>query len=122
MDDDDSFDGGAEGGEGGDAGNSTVFVGGLDPALVEADLRKYFEPFGELVYVKIPAGKGCGFVQFVHRSCAEQSIAQLNGTAVGASRVRLSWVRSNSSAAGRGGGGGGVVGFNGTGPGGGGGV
>ena len=53
---------GENGGDGGDAGNSTVFVGGLDPSLTEADLRKHFEPFGELIYVKIPAGKGCGFV------------------------------------------------------------
>eukprot|EP00740_Mantoniella_antarctica_P003924 CAMPEP_0181358212 /NCGR_PEP_ID=MMETSP1106-20121128/5389_1 /TAXON_ID=81844 /ORGANISM="Mantoniella antarctica, Strain SL-175" /LENGTH=450 /DNA_ID=CAMNT_0023471157 /DNA_START=325 /DNA_END=1677 /DNA_ORIENTATION=- len=97
--------GGASGGGGGSAvaeggdetGNSTVFVGGLDPALMDVDLKQYFEPFGELVYVKIPAGKGCGFVQYVHRSCAEQAITQLNGSTIGASRVRLSWVRSNAS-------------------------
>lgn len=33
----------------------------------EADLRTVFGQFGELLYVKIPVGKGCGFVQFMHR-------------------------------------------------------
>ena len=51
--------------------NSTVFVGGLDSALTEPDLRTHFEAFGDLVYVKIPAGKGCGFVQFTQRANAE---------------------------------------------------
>jgi RNA recognition motif-containing protein len=44
-----------------------IFVGGLDPAVGDEDLRNVFGQFGELVYVKIPAGKGCGFVQFTHR-------------------------------------------------------
>ena len=78
--------------------NSTVFVGGLDPTLTEPDLRTHFEAFGELVYVKIPAGKGCGFVQFTQRANAEASIQALNGTMMGASRVRLSWVRSGGGA------------------------
>ena len=78
--------------------NSTVFVGGLDSALTEPDLRTHFEAFGDLVYVKIPAGKGCGFVQFTQRANAEASIQALNGTMIGASRVRLSWVRSGGGA------------------------
>lgn len=41
-----------------------IFVGGLDPNVTEEELRQIFAQFGELVYVKIPAAKGCGFVQF----------------------------------------------------------
>ena len=44
-----------------------IFVGGLDPAGGDEELKSVFGQFGELVYVKIPAGKGCGFVQFTHR-------------------------------------------------------
>jgi RNA recognition motif-containing protein len=44
-----------------------VFVGALDPSVSEEQLRAVFAPFGELVYVKIPLGKNCGFVQFVSR-------------------------------------------------------
>jgi hypothetical protein len=79
-----------------DPTNTTVFVGGLDAAVSEDELRSVFERFGELVYVKIPHGKNCGFVQFVHRACAEDAIAGANGTTVGRQQVRLSWGRSNS--------------------------
>jgi hypothetical protein len=64
--------------------------------VTEDELRSVFERFGELVYVKIPHGKNCGFVQFVHRACAEDAIAGANGATVGRQQVRLSWGRSNS--------------------------
>ena len=79
-----------------DPTNTTVFVGGLDAAVTEDELRAVFDRFGELVYVKIPHGKNCGFVQFVHRACAEAAIAGANGAMVGRQQVRLSWGRSNS--------------------------
>jgi RNA recognition motif-containing protein len=50
-----------------DPNNTTIFVGGLDPAVGDEELKAVFGQFGELVYVKIPVGKGCGFVQFTHR-------------------------------------------------------
>lgn len=33
----------------------------------DEDLRQPFSQFGEIVSVKIPAGKACGFVQFANR-------------------------------------------------------
>jgi RNA recognition motif-containing protein len=39
-----------------DSTNTTVFVGGLDGNVGEEELRSHFAPYGELVYVKIPAG------------------------------------------------------------------
>jgi len=44
--------------------------------------------------VKIPVGKGCGFVQFADRKSAEDAIESLNGTVIGKNTVRLSWGRS----------------------------
>lgn len=85
-----------------DPRNTTVFVGGLDPTVNEDDLRRAFQLFGELIYVKVPPGKGCGFVQYVHRPCAEAALMQMQGQYVGKQPVRLSWGRS----AGRGGAGG----------------
>lgn len=41
-----------------------IFVGNLDPNITEEELKQTFLQFGEIAYVKIPAGKGCGFVQF----------------------------------------------------------
>ena len=77
---------------------ATVFVGGLDPSVRESDLCSLFEKMGTLVYVKIPKGRGCGFVQFEARASAEAAIAALNGARVGAagSKMRLSWVRANN--------------------------
>ncbi|KAG0235043.1 tRNA selenocysteine 1-associated protein 1 [Actinomortierella wolfii] len=79
-----------------DPNNTTVFVGGLSGVAHEEELRNCFSMFGEITYVKIPPGKGCGFVQFVHRQSAEMAINQMNGFQIGNSRVRLSWGRAQS--------------------------
>ncbi|KAL1915152.1 uncharacterized protein VTP21DRAFT_7633 [Calcarisporiella thermophila] len=76
------------------ATNTTVFVGGLSSTVREDELRAVFAPFGEITYVKIPQGKGCGFVQYVHRASAEMAISQMNSALLGGSRIRLSWGRS----------------------------
>ncbi|KAL0865198.1 hypothetical protein Bca101_044316 [Brassica carinata] len=56
----------------GDSNNSTM-----------KDLRQPFTQFGEVVSVKIPVGKGCGFVQFDNRKSADDAIQSLNGTVIG---------------------------------------
>ncbi|ODV94333.1 hypothetical protein PACTADRAFT_51193 [Pachysolen tannophilus NRRL Y-2460] len=78
-----------------DPNNTTVFVGGLASGVPEDTLITLFEPFGTIVNVKIPPGKGCGFVKFAKREDAEQAIAGMQGFIIGGSRVRLSWGRSN---------------------------
>lgn len=44
-----------------------IFVGNLDPNVAEEELRQTFLHFGEIINVKIPVGRGCGFVQFAAR-------------------------------------------------------
>ncbi|CAM8955723.1 unnamed protein product [Rhodiola kirilowii] len=80
-----------------DPNNTTIFVGGLDTSVTEELLRQVFQPYGELIHVKIPAGKRCGFVQYADRSTAEQALSILNGTIIGGQSVRLSWGRSPSN-------------------------
>ncbi|KAG9159598.1 hypothetical protein Leryth_013581 [Lithospermum erythrorhizon] len=80
-----------------DPNNTTIFVGGLDPNVSDDHLKQVFSQFGELVHVKIPVGKRCGFVQFANRRDAEASLAALNGTQIGGQNVRLSWGRSPSN-------------------------
>ncbi|KAG8205043.1 mRNA binding post-transcriptional regulator [Trichophyton interdigitale] len=70
-----------------DPNNTTVFVGGLSGYVTEDELRSFFQGFGEITYVKIPPGKGCGFVQFVQRHAAEMAINQMQGYPIGNSRV-----------------------------------
>ncbi|KAL6514588.1 Polyadenylate-binding protein rbp47 [Orobanche gracilis] len=77
-----------------DSSNTTIFVGGLDSNVTDEELRESFVACGEVVSVKIPAGKGCGFVQFINRNSAEDAIQRLNGTVIGNHTVRLSWGRS----------------------------
>ncbi|XP_020082918.1 polyadenylate-binding protein RBP47-like [Ananas comosus] len=78
----------------GDSTNTTVFVGGLDPYVSEDDLRQAFSQYGDIASVKIPAGKQCGFVQFVQRTHAEAALQGLNGAVIGKQAVRLSWGRN----------------------------
>uniref|UniRef100_A0A2P2M2Q7 RRM domain-containing protein n=1 Tax=Rhizophora mucronata TaxID=61149 RepID=A0A2P2M2Q7_RHIMU len=52
-----------------DLTNTTIFVGNLDPNVTEEELKQTFLHLGEIVYVKIPTGRGCGFVQFAARFC-----------------------------------------------------
>ncbi|KAE8723758.1 Polyadenylate-binding protein RBP47C [Hibiscus syriacus] len=77
-----------------ESNNATIFVGGLDSDVTDEDLRQPFSQFGEIISVKIPSGKGCGFVQFVNRKNAEEAIQSLNGTTIGKQTVRLSWGRN----------------------------
>ncbi|KAF8709271.1 RNA recognition motif, partial [Rhizoctonia solani] len=79
--------------------NTTVFVGGLSGLIAEETLRGFFAPFGEIHYVKIPPGKGCGFVQFVRKADAERAIERMQGYPIGGGKIRLSWGRSQSDKA-----------------------
>ena len=53
----------------------------------EEQLRQAFMRCGEVVYCKIPPGKGCGFVQFMERRCAEYAI-QASGLGGGRESVQ----------------------------------
>lgn len=77
-----------------ESSNTTIFVGGLDSDVSDEELRQTFIPFGEVVSVKIPVGKGCGFVQFANRSNAEEAIQRLSGAVIGKQTVSLSWGRN----------------------------
>ncbi|CAA2954711.1 polyadenylate-binding RBP45-like isoform X2 [Olea europaea subsp. europaea] len=102
-----------------DLANTTIFVGNLDSNVTDEHLRQVFGQYGQLLHVKIPMGKRCGFVQFAD-SCAEEALRMLNGTQLGGQSIRLSWGRSPSNRQpqadqnqwnGGGGGGGGYYGY-----------
>ncbi|XP_021592532.1 polyadenylate-binding protein RBP47B' isoform X2 [Manihot esculenta] len=80
-----------------DITNTTIFVGNLDPNATEEELRQTFLQFGEIVYVKIPAGRGCGFVQFGTRASAEEAIQRMQGHVIGQQPVRISWGRKQDA-------------------------
>ncbi|EEB07488.1 RNA-binding protein Csx1 [Schizosaccharomyces japonicus yFS275] len=71
--------------------NTTVFVGGLFSGATEKDLFYHFSPFGNILNIKIPPGKGCGFVQYTEKAAAEKAITMMQGALVGPSHIRLAW-------------------------------
>ncbi|GMF38538.1 unnamed protein product [Phytophthora fragariaefolia] len=79
--------------------NTTVFVGGLDPSTTEEELRARFGALGEIVSVKVPPGRGCGFVQYTLKEAAEVAITQMNGTVISGVKVRCAWGRSAAARA-----------------------
>ncbi|XP_022754256.1 polyadenylate-binding protein RBP47B'-like [Durio zibethinus] len=74
--------------------NTTIFIGNLDPNVTEEELKQFFLPLGEILFVKIPVAKGCGFVQFATRTSAEEAIQRMQGQMIGQQVVRISWGRS----------------------------
>ncbi|XP_061337904.1 polyadenylate-binding protein RBP47B' isoform X2 [Gastrolobium bilobum] len=77
-----------------DSNNTTIFVGNLDLNVSEEELKQTFLQFGEIVSVKIQAGKGCGFVQFGTRASAEEAIQKMQGKIIGQQVIRVSWGRT----------------------------
>ena len=75
--------------------NTTVFVGNLDPAVTEAQLHQHFQGFGNILQVKIPANRGCGFVKFDSHDSAEKALNTLNGTPLCSQRIRLDWGKAS---------------------------
>ena len=65
---------------------SKLFVGMLPYSLTKDDLQHIFEPFGEIVEVKLlcekatGASKGAGFVTFRHEENAQAAIVGLDGS------------------------------------------
>lgn len=56
-----------------------------------------FAPYGEIISVKIPPGKNCGFVDFRDQTCASNAIQYVNGTQVGNLKVRVTWGKKAAS-------------------------
>lgn len=81
-----------------DPSNTTIFVGGLDATIKEPMLQHAFGGFGQLVYVRVPPGKACGFVQFAERSSAEAALRDMQGYQINMCRLRVSWGRANQNA------------------------
>ncbi|KAH8832780.1 hypothetical protein DL96DRAFT_1704833 [Flagelloscypha sp. PMI_526] len=72
--------------------NTTIFAGGLSNAITDETLKSLFGPFGDIHYVKVLVGKGCGFVQFLRKPDAQKAMDTMQGFPIGdGKRLRLSW-------------------------------
>lgn len=60
--------------------NSKLYVGNLDYAVDETELKELFSNYGTVKYVKVIEGKGFGFVELETQAEAENAKKELNGT------------------------------------------
>lgn len=81
---------------GADLTNTTLFIGNLSSSITEEYLKSAFGQFGEIIYVKIPVGRNCGFVQYLDRMSAETALASMNNQVLGDCTVRVSWGRNRT--------------------------
>ena len=91
-----------------------LFVGNLDFQTSETDLRKLFEPFGQIGRVHIPTdrdtgrARGFAFVEITNDDEAKKAIAALDGKEVGGRNIKVNEARpkeqSGSPGGNRGGG------------------
>ena len=65
-----------------------LFVGGLSWGISDAELRKAFEPYGEIKEAKVITerdsgrSRGFGFVTFARDEDAKTAISSMNGTSL----------------------------------------
>ncbi len=90
-----------------------IFVGNLSRDVTEDDLRRAFEPFGEVASVNVIKDRfsgeprGFGFIEMAQRSAAESAIAELNGKDLKGRRLTVNEARPRTDDRGGGGPGGG---------------
>ncbi len=73
--------------------NAKLYVGNLSYQLSEEELRKAFEPYGEVVSVNIIHGKGFGFVEMSSPEEAEKAREALNNTVLAGRPMRVEEAR-----------------------------
>ena len=95
-----------------------IYVGNLAQGATEEDLRKAFEPFGQVASVNIikdrfsGALRGFGFVEMPTQAQAQAAISSLNGTQLKGQTLTVNEARPRGEGrpnTGRGGGGGGYA-------------
>lgn len=81
-----------------DPTNTTIFVGGLNSSNInEYKLISLFQPFGNIVSVKIPLNKNCAFIKFQNRIDSEAAMQGMQGFVIDGSPIRLSWGKTNTN-------------------------
>lgn len=89
-----------------------IYVGNLPYSVSEDDIRKAFEPFGEVGEVNIiidrmsGRSKGFGFVEMSNDDEAQKAMSELNGTELDGRQLNVNEARPRVDRGGGGGGGG----------------
>ena len=76
-----------------------IFCGNLSWSLTEDELRAVFEPFGEVLAVRIPGdpekgrSRGFGFVEMASDDAAAKAMAALAGTMLKGRNIQVNQAR-----------------------------
>jgi len=74
---------------------TTLYVGGLEEATTEQDLKNAFYCYGEIRSITMVSKQGCCFVQFTTRKSAERAAdCTFNKLTVRGSKVTIRWGKS----------------------------
>jgi len=79
-----------------------IYVGNLNYALTEDELKEVFEELGNVVSVKIikdretGKSKGFGFVEYDNEESAQQAIEEMNGAEVMGRRLKVNKARERT--------------------------
>ncbi|KAK9813604.1 hypothetical protein WJX73_010245 [Symbiochloris irregularis] len=80
-----------------DPSNANVYVGNIAPEVSDAELRRHFQQFGNILEVKSYRKGSYGFVQFEQHVEAVHAIVGMNGQVVGGKPLKCSWGRHQTS-------------------------
>eukprot|EP00252_Welwitschia_mirabilis_P015212 TRINITY_DN33464_c0_g1_i1.p1 TRINITY_DN33464_c0_g1~~TRINITY_DN33464_c0_g1_i1.p1 ORF type:complete len:447 (+),score=72.49 TRINITY_DN33464_c0_g1_i1:245-1585(+) len=70
----------------------TLYVGGLDARITEADLRDRFYAYGEIESIRLVMQRACAFVAYTTREAAEKAAENLsNKLVIKGLRLKLLW-------------------------------
>jgi len=74
---------------------TTLYIGGLDEACTEQDVRNAFYSYGEIRSINTIPKQGCAFVQFTKRTSAETAVEKnFNKLAIRGNKVTIRWGKS----------------------------
>lgn len=80
-----------------DPSNCNVYVGNLPPQLSDAEVRRTFSQFGQVVDVKTYRKAGYGFVRYANHADAVHAIVAMNGADLHERTLKVSWGRYQNS-------------------------
>jgi len=79
---------------------TTLYIGGLDNAISEQDVRNSFYAYGEIRSINIVPKQGCAFVQFTKRSSAELAVEKsFNKLIIRGAKATIRWGKSQGKPA-----------------------
>lgn len=82
---------------------TSLYVGGVEAAITEKDLRGHFYQFGEVNSIHLVPVQKCAFVNFTTRQSAEQAASgSFNKLILKGCRLKILWGKSQSGPAGGG--------------------